>query len=167
MANFTTDRAAVAQAIDAPVSFRSSDPLQLTGRPAMATRDIDKAIEGLASENDKQAGRDAEYLEQLRAIMAHAEVSNDEFARQQVHNEIDWLAQLAASLRNMRGRPQIVLLSDGFDARTINGRSAKEKNGEIEDFNAIVNGTWWSAVGKTVDTERSSSTVQNPSARSP
>ena len=153
LANFTTDRAAVAQAIEAPVSFRSSDPLQLTGQPAMATRDIDRAIEGIEGESGKQAARDAEYLERLRAIMAHAEISNDELTRRQVHNQIDWLAQLAASLRNLRGRPQIVLLSDGFDARTINGRSAKEKNEEIEDFNAIVNGTWWSAAAKTVDSD--------------
>src|SRR5207249_10425564 len=42
LANFTTDRAAAAEAIDHPGSFRSTDPLQLAGTANFDKRALDE-----------------------------------------------------------------------------------------------------------------------------
>lgn len=151
--NFTTDRAAVAEAIEHPGSFRSSDPLQIASTPAKDLVSIEKAMKDSEGESDKQQGRDLQYLDHLHDIVAHTRMNDDQYERQQVNRQIDWLTQLAASLRNLRGRPQIVLLSEGFDPRIMNGRSAKEKNEEYADVNAITTGLWY-LEGKTVDSDR-------------
>jgi VWFA-related protein len=150
LANFTTDRAAAAQAIDRPGSFRSSDPLQLTGMPAFDVHQIDKD-EALAAVEER--GKGADIYEWRRNQARYTRMDDDQYVRQQVRRQIDWLSQLAASLRNVRGRPQIVLLSDGFDAHVINGRTAKEKNDEDEDADIIIRGKWWQD-GKSIDSDR-------------
>jgi VWFA-related protein len=140
LANFTTDRATVAAAIDQPESFRSTDPLQLAGVTTLDKLEIERRLK--ETTND----RDREYLQHLLSLASYQEIGNDQFIRHQVRQQIDWLAQLAASLRNVRGRPQIVLLSQGFDARMVNGRSAKEKHEEDNDFEAITTGAWYNAL---------------------
>jgi len=149
LANFTTDRTAVAQAIDHPGSFRSSDPLQMSAIPSLDKQQIDRD-QGLAAVERPQ---DAAFYDWIRQDAERLRLDEDARAREQVHRQIDWLAQLAASLRSVRGRPQIVLLSDGFDGRIMSGRSAKEKNEEFEDANNIIQGTWWNS-GHTVDNDR-------------
>jgi VWFA-related protein len=151
LANFTTDRAAIAQAIDHPSSFRSSDPLQLASTPNFDVRDLDQS-QALAS---GKRTPDFGYYENTRIEAHYARMDDDQFVRQQIRRQIDWLSQLAASLRGVRGRPQIVLLSDGFDARVINGRSAKEKNQEYEDAENVIEGKWWNLdYGNALDNDR-------------
>lgn len=148
-ANFTTDRGAVTEAIDHPGSFRSSDPLQLAGTSALDKRSIEEDSGRAVAET----GMGAMANENVLDIARYTRMEDDQFVRQQVHRQIDWLSQLAASLRNLRGRPQIVLLSSGFDARVINGRSAKEKNEEYEEADLIMRGAWYRN-GSTVDSDR-------------
>jgi VWFA-related protein len=133
VANFTTDRNAVAAAIDRPASFRSPDPLQLAGVPPITKHEIDEML--AADEGEK--GRGGEALQQLADIMLHARQSDDQLERNQIHRELDWLAQLAASLRSLRGRTQVVFLSDGFSARDLIGRSAKDLNENNEDADLV------------------------------
>jgi VWFA-related protein len=139
LVNFTSDRVAVAQAIDHPGALRSTDPLQLSAVPSLDKQEIDRD-QGLAASDN---GKDAAFLEWIRSDAQRIRMGEDQLARQKVHRQIDWLAQLAASLRNLRGRPQIVFLSDGFDSRIMVGRSAKEKNEEYEDAQDIISGAWW------------------------
>ena len=154
LVNFTSDRTAVAQAIDHPGALRSTDPLQLSAISSLDKQEIDRD-QGLAATTEK--GRGAGFSDWLRSDAERLRLEEDQLARQKVHRQADWLAQLAASLRNLRGRPQIVLLSEGFDSRIMVGRSAKEKNEEYEDAQNIINGTWWNpgfANMPTVDLDR-------------
>jgi VWFA-related protein len=147
LSNFTTDRAAAVAAIDSPRGYRASDPLQLAAGAGLskAEADAELAVSG--------GGRGAEAVE-MRAELANVEESNrQQYERQQVHRQIDWLSQLAASLRNIRGRKQIVLLSEGFDSRVISGRGAGDRNQENEDAAAIISGTWYMK-GNNVDSDR-------------
>ncbi|HKS25454.1 MAG TPA: VWA domain-containing protein [Thermoanaerobaculia bacterium] len=137
LVNFTSDRTAVAQAIDHPGALRSSDPLQLSAIPGLDKQEIDRD-QGLT-----ESAKTAAYYQWIRSDAERLRMEEDQRARQKVHQQIDWLAQLAASLRNLRGRPQIVFLSDGFDSHIMVGRSAKEKNEEYEDAESIISGTWW------------------------
>jgi VWFA-related protein len=139
LVNFTSDRTAVAQAIDHPGALRSTDPLQLSATPSLDVREIDRD-QGLSA---NETERNSAGLEWMRSDAQRIRMGEDQLARQKVHRQIDWLAQLAASLRNLRGRPQIVLLSDGFDSHIMVGRSAKEKNEEYEDAENIITGRWW------------------------
>ena len=139
LVNFTSDRAAVAQAIDHPGALHSTDPLQLSAVPGLDKHEIDRD-QGLSASD---RGKDAAFSEWIRSDAQRLRMDEDQLARQKVHRQIDWLGQLAASLRNLRGRPQIVLLSDGFESRIMVGRSASEKNEEYEDAENIITGAWW------------------------
>ena len=153
LVNFTSDRIAVAQAIDHPGALRSTDPLQLSAVPSLDKQEIDRD-QGLAA---IEQGKSAAVSEWMRSDAQRIRMGEDQLARQKVHRQIDWLAQLAASLRNLRGRPQIVYLSDGFDSRIMVGRSAKEKNEEYEDAQDIISGAWWNPGGThmpTIDNDR-------------
>jgi VWFA-related protein len=144
VSNFTSDRGAVIAAIAQPASFRSPDPLQLAGVPPFTKHEMDELLAANAGNAKASAA-----LEQMAQILAHARQSDDQLARNQIHRELDWLAQLAASLRQMRGRTQIVFLSEGFDARGLVGRSAKDRNETYENADLIMSRQWY-----RVDTDR-------------
>ncbi len=150
--NFTTDRSAVAAALDHPVSFRGADPLQLAG-----TQNYNK----LEADQDLMQRSESERKEQSESRQDQARLARDQdeqFLRDQVHRQLDLLAQLAASMRNRRGRTQVVLLSEGFNARVISGRSARDLNEENDDANMATRGAPYK-----VDSDRrfGSSTSQN------
>jgi len=140
VANFTSDRNAVAAAIDQPASFRSPDPLQLAASAVISKRDIDEEVDAAKGLANSRAGM---AVAQQAEILRHVRQSEDQLQRQDVHRELDWLAQLAASLRGLRGRTQIVFLSEGFDARAVVGRSAKDLNETNEDADLIMSRQWY------------------------
>ena len=137
LSTFTTDRATTLQAVDDPRRFRAADPLQLTAESGFSKPQLDQ-------DKADQNGKGDEEVYQLRAAIATMNDSYaDEMARHLVHKQIDWLSQLAASLRNIRGRKQIVLLSEGFNPRLISGRTAKDRNQENEEAAMIISGSWY------------------------
>lgn len=146
LSNFTSDRGATQAAIGNPKEFHAFDPLQLSAQAG-----LDKA--GIEEQLAYATGRAAEILE-IEADEANLEeTSRQNIERQRVQREIDLLSQLAASLRNVRGRKEIVLLSEGFDPRLIQGRSAKDLNQENEAAKMISEGTWYMD-GKMLDMDR-------------
>jgi VWFA-related protein len=148
LSNFTTDRGATLAAISSPTQFRALDPLQLSSEGALTKLSVDADIAV-----DTTLGGDA--LISRADIMALDEQSRQDVARLQVHRQIDWLSQLAASLRDVRGRKQIVLLTEGFDPRLIQGRDARDKNQENEEAATIISGAWYlSGSGKPIDMDR-------------
>ncbi len=136
VANFTSDRTAVAAAIDKPASFRGADPLQLAGTPALSKLEADQQ---LALRSDWSLPH-PEQVESLQDQARLARDTEEQFLRGRVHRQLDSLAQLAASMRNLRGRTQVVLLSEGFNARVISGRSARDRNEENDDANLVTQG---------------------------
>jgi VWFA-related protein len=149
--NFTTDRSAVAAAIDHPGTFRGTDPLQLAG-----TQNYNKleADQDLFQRSEQRKEQSESRQDQAR----NARDQDEQFLRDQVHRQFDLLAQLAASLRDRRGRTQVIFLSEGFNARVISGRSARDRNEENDDANMATNGYPYK-----VDNDRrfGSSTSQN------
>ncbi len=139
ISNFTSDRGATLAAVRNPGTFRAADPLQLAATAAWDKRQLDEDSDA------NQAGGGGAVAELRQAISGMEETQRQEEERHRVQSEITWLSQLAASLRNVRGRKQIVLLSEGFDPRLISGRSAKDKNQEYEEAAAIMEGTWYMA----------------------
>src|SRR4029079_15037514 len=94
LVNFTSDRAAVAQAIDHPGALRSTDPLQLSAIPSLDKQQIDR------DQGSNESAKEGAYSQWLRSDAERFRMEEDQRARQKVHQQIDWLGQLAASLRN-------------------------------------------------------------------
>ncbi len=107
---FTTDRDLVAAALAEPRSFRGTDPLQLSGGADAAPPQAEPLVL-LRPQRD-------EIRPRPRSTPAPAV---EPFADVRIDKEIDALSALASMLRAVPGRKQIVLLSEGFDAKGWEG----------------------------------------------
>ena len=118
VAAFTTDRQLVADAIASPGDMRlTNDPLHL-GR----TGNIVELSDNAGSAKSQGAAATAHQA----AIMASAVRQNAETVRAEVEKEMDFLGDLAKTMRSIPGRKQLVFLSEGFDPRIVEGSDARE-----------------------------------------
>ncbi|MEA2329567.1 MAG: hypothetical protein QOE68_4526 [Thermoanaerobaculia bacterium] len=129
---FTTDRQLVASAIANPANFRGSDPLQLANQTV-----IWKGPEETDSAGDTKAAIADQHLRELAASAAG---QNELAVRQRIEREIDSISNLARSLRMVPGRKQVVLLSEGFDARLLQGFDARGSKEQTKLNTQIVAG---------------------------
>src|SRR5258706_10858109 len=141
---FTTDHDLVASAINDPRSFRGSDPLQIGNKTfvaELASGDTEFARESPAmmpmSKNDIVAkAENAETGQRLAR-------DNEEFVRARVEKQIDYLGDLAKTLRAVPGRKQVILLTEGFNAKYLQGRDARDAAANARDFAATASGQVW------------------------
>ena len=121
---FTTDRQLVASAIANPVTFRGSDPLQIANQTVIweAPRGYESSGQAPVIEN---SGHAADADQHMRDLADSAKGEYEASARQRIEREIDSMSNLARSLRMVPGRKQVVLLSEGFDARFLQGFDAR------------------------------------------
>src|SRR5438552_4829819 len=126
---FTTDRALIAQAIDNPKAFKSNDPLQVAGftpfehrefNPVVRAIDRDAAPDGLSKGDSAQLERTIEENNMADDTRRY----EDSFRRQRIDRTINTLGALSSVMRSVTGRKQIVLLSEGFDPKLVQGRDA-------------------------------------------
>jgi VWFA-related protein len=119
-AAFTTDRKLVADAINTPAEARmTNDPLHL-GR-------VGDIVE--ITEMDRAKGAASAGSDNIAAIMNSAVLQNKETVRAEVEKQMDFLGDLAKTLRSIPGRKQLVFLSEGFDSRIVEGTEAREDLG--------------------------------------
>ena len=128
---FTTDRALTSAAIADPRAYRGVDPLQIASNtvafePTQASGGGGKAGADPAAEERETAGR-----------MQHA---NEQAVRQRIDREIDALAALAKMLRAVPGRKQVVLLSEGFDPKYLQGRDVRATQEGFGENEAVIRG---------------------------
>ena len=126
---FTSDRTLVAEAIAHPGELKSTDPLHLgnTGNR------VDIGDGGSANSSAKgMAGLGNENAE---AMMASAVKQNRETVRNKAEKQMDYLGDLAKTLRSVPGRKHILLLSEGFDAHFLQGRDARESFNDTDNAN--------------------------------
>jgi VWFA-related protein len=153
---FTTDHDLVTAAIGNPSSFHGSDPMQIGNRTYVA--EFAGGSEGtpMAPGQDTPAAQDnggkasptpgavvAEELAHRVDVQRRLEASNEQYARARVEKQIDNLADLARMLRAVPGRKQVVLLSEGFDAKYVQGRDARDTKGNQADFDKVTSGQVW------------------------
>ena len=139
---FTTDRDLVASAINDPNGFRGNDPLQIGNKTFVA--DLTNGDSAKTSRQrrpgDEAAGlRNAEMAERQQQ-MTH---SNEQYVRGRVEKQVDYLGDLAKTLRAVPGRKQVILLSEGFDAKYLQGRDARDTEGAARDQEAVTSGQYW------------------------
>ncbi len=113
---FTTDRQLIASAIRSPATFRGADPLRLGNEPV--------AAEAKAQSSTPQASSSSGASElQMRP---------------RIEREIDSIGGLARALRMVPGRKQVILLSEGFDARLLQGGLDAHNSNQLTMNNQIV-----------------------------
>jgi VWFA-related protein len=141
---FTTDRALVASAIGDPTAFRGSDPLQIANQTATFKPEEEPPAGGAGGGGGFAAGA----REQQREIAKLTQKGNEPIVRKRVEAQVDALGQLAKTLNAVPGRKQIVLLSEGFDAKYLQGRDARETKEAQQEADAVLHGQYW-----TVDSD--------------
>ena len=136
---FTTDRQLVASAIANPANFRGSDPLQLANQTVIWSGPAGHESPGQAPVIEN-TGRAAEGDQHMRDMADSATKQNELAVRDRIEREIDSIANMARALRFVPGRKQVVLLSDGFEPRLLQGFDARGSKEQTKLNTQIVYG---------------------------
>jgi VWFA-related protein len=135
LTSFTTDRAIVDAAIADPKNFRAVDPLQLAGaRLDKITEEfLTNGLDGAPDPFDPDPGPLARMMNQ----------SEDNYNRDKIDREVNLLAGLSKIMRAVRGQKHLVLLSEGFDPRLIQGRDPGVDKDQQRENMAVEKGMIW------------------------
>ena len=133
---FTTDRRLVAAAISDPRAFRGNDPLQITNQNPMTPESEPLSF----TESTSGTGNRAMARDDQRETAALLNKSNEAYVRQRIERSVDALGQLAKTLRAVPGHKQIVFLSEGFDARVLQGRDVRASNEALQENEQVLRG---------------------------
>jgi VWFA-related protein len=138
---FTTDRDLVESAITDPTAFRGTDPLQIANKTFVADLTNGDSVKTPAPVPSTTGGSAAaaEMAERQQQMTR----SNEQYVQATVEKQVDYLGQLARTLRAVPGRKQVILLSEGFDAKYLQGRDARETEAANRDTNAVTSGKYW------------------------
>lgn len=132
LTSFTTDRSVVTSAIVNPVAFKSFDPLQLAGQ--LINSDVAATMN---EKGNKVAPGNEDEIREINKL-------EDSFSREKANGQVTLLAGLTAVLRGVRGQKHILLLSEGFDPRLVQGRDAgSQKNQKAQEEKSIQTGEFW------------------------
>jgi VWFA-related protein len=143
LTNFTGDRNALAAAIMTlgnPKLFHTNDPLLLAAT-APASMMTGPAIErgGTKLNADEyesiQSRHDAEIAPFIDAANRASKMADEEYRRGRVSNQIKAFTNLAKLLNSVSGRKELILLSEGFDPKLVQGREAPGTQPEIVQEN--------------------------------
>jgi VWFA-related protein len=132
---FTTDRELVSSAITDPLRYKGADPLQIANQTVMFQAPVDTS----GNANSRATMGDQE----MKEMSIQMQKSNEPAVRARIQKEIDWLASLAGTLKAVPGRKQVILLSEGFDAKYLEGRDARDREAQSNDNEAILLGETW------------------------
>ncbi|HEX7705335.1 MAG TPA: VWA domain-containing protein [Thermoanaerobaculia bacterium] len=133
---FTTDRNALMAAIADPHRFRAFDPLLIAGQPLEQVTPASGDAGSLGGRGDPAMEIAADFARMERA-------QQDAAQRLRVRRQLETLGAAARSLQRLAGRKHVVLLSEGFSARLVQGRSAAESREQHDENAALQYGEVW------------------------
>lgn len=136
---FTTDRQLVASAIANPANFRGTDPLQLANQTVIWSGPAGYESPGQAPVIEN-FGMGAAADQAIRDVADSTKAQYEAAARQRIEREIDSMGNLARSLRMVPGRKQVILLSEGFDARFLQGFDARGSKEQTKMQTQLISG---------------------------
>jgi VWFA-related protein len=140
---FTTDRELVESVIADPSGFRGNDPLQIANKTFVADlTNGDSAKTPQPPPGGRSEGASAAAAELAERQMQMTR-SNEQYVRGRVEKQVDYLGQLAKTLRAVPGRKQVILLSEGFDAKYLQGRDVRDTEAASRENAAITSGQYW------------------------
>src|SRR5436305_2593035 len=132
---FTTDKTLLTAAITNPITFVSSDPLQIAGATVFEVAP-DKVQQG---ESNSRVDDDAF----AKDVAIQEKRMHDTYDRSRIERQVLLLTELAKTLRQLPGRKQVMFFSEGFDPRLVQGRDARDTEGAITDMQETTAGNYW------------------------
>lgn len=132
---FTTDRTLLSAAIGDPRNFRAADPLQLASASTLV-------IESQSGIGQMRQGQDV-AMENMRDIARMSGRLDDSYRRGRLRKQVEMLGEIAHTLQRLAGRKHLVLLSEGFDPRLVQGRAAGMTDNQAEEDQAAERGEMW------------------------
>jgi VWFA-related protein len=126
---FTTDRTLLVSAVANPVTFVSSDPLQIASGTA-----IDLPTDSKAPQSEVGGGRAGEFESMLADVARLERRMRDDYLRDRIDRQLRLLGELAKTLRAVPGRKQVIFFTEGFDPRLVQGRDARDSAGAADDM---------------------------------
>ncbi|PYQ29450.1 MAG: hypothetical protein DMF56_10810 [Acidobacteria bacterium] len=145
LTNFTADRNALSAAIMTlgnPKFFKTADPLLLAATSSLggdmsAAIVLDQRTGKMDAEEAGTGGgsHDADMAQTAGQLNAVNSRTDDEYRRGRVNAQIKTFANIGRILDSVSGRKQIILLSEGFDARLVQGREAAGTNTQTQQEN--------------------------------
>ena len=133
---FTSDRNLLAAAIADPGNFRSHDPLAISSSDSFTSSGPEGAGEDLS------AGRGVSMENAVDFNRIQGQM-DDAQRRLRIKKQFELFGEVASMLQRMRGRKHLVLLSEGFDARLVQGRHVASAKEQFEENDAINEGRTW------------------------
>lgn len=134
---FTTDRELLTAAIKDPKNFRSNDPLQIASAKILNIEQQSKTGAGSLGERTDRALENMKDISRLSGRLDEAQ------SRTRVKRQVEMLAQIAHMLQGLAGRKHVVLLSEGFDPRLVQGRAAGMTDDQKEEDISVEFGELW------------------------
>ena len=133
---FTTDKLLLSQAIADPRTFTGADPLQIAGTSPFSARDVAQLAGGGSSSR-------GDVENQIVDIAREQNRLDDMYNRSKIDRQISLLGGVARLLRRVSGRKHVILMSEGFDPRLIQGRDAQRDEQQVEEMLAVERGEVW------------------------
>jgi len=151
LATFSTDRKLVREAINTlglPQFHMSGDPLLMT------MSDLGGASSTAAGGTGKGAqarqGLSDMTVENLQDISLASQRASDENQRRYVIRQVADFAAMGRMLDRVAGRKEVILLSEGFDPKMLQGRSSAPSSEDTQKENASAeSGEIWNVVTDT------------------
>jgi VWFA-related protein len=145
---FTTDRNALLGAVGDPKNFTTVDPLQIAGKAIYDEGKNLSSAEIPAQHGNNTSSSDA-AAEALHDIAKQTGKLDDAYVRGRITRVISTLGGLAKTLDAVKGRKEVVLLSEGFDPKYVQGRDVRPSREQAEENEAAAHGEIWN-----VDSDR-------------
>lgn len=139
--SFTRNRTLLMNAVETlghPKYFKITDPLMMS-----ATLLSGPAGEGGGPGAGAQADKEAAFKELMGEMDRVAKVAADSEARNRLKIQLTNMSLVARSLDRLKGQKQIILLSEGFDARLVQGREEIGFEKTREEADATFSGEVW------------------------
>jgi VWFA-related protein len=133
LTSFTTDRTLVDAAIANPAGYKTFDPLQLAGA------ELDREVTDFMNLPAAHGRVESPNPDAIAAL----NLEQDMYTRNNINRELTLLGGLTATLRAVRGQKHIVLLSEGFDPKLVQGRDAGTSKEEQEEHKFLESGQIW------------------------
>jgi VWFA-related protein len=137
LTSFTTDMKLVSAAVEtlgALKMFQPADPLLLSSIELRQAADV---AEARGSPNSTRLAED------LRDYGRNVERAANDIQRQYVVRTLDAYTEIARVLDRVPGRKQVILLSEGFDAKMIHGRESLSSADARDEQRLIEHGDSW------------------------
>lgn len=150
LTSFTRNRTLLANAIETlglPKYFKITDPLMISA--AISTPGLDSGGAG----GGTKEGREGAIREMLEDVNRAAANLNDSEAKNRLKIQMTNFANMARILDRLPGQKQVILLSEGFDARIVQGRENRNRTFEERQQQAAEADSIFSGEGYRTNSE--------------